>query len=147
MRRDHGWIHTLLEEAENERMHLLTFLTVHKPSLLVRGLVLLAQGIMTNGLFLTYLVTPRFVHRFVGFLEEEAVHTYTNCIKDIDAGVQDLGTWRTVPAPPIAITYWRLAPDATVRDVVMAVRADEAIHRDVNHVFASIKDGERNPFE
>ena len=37
-------------------MHLLTFLTVHKPSLLVRGLVLLAQGIMTNGLFLTYLV-------------------------------------------------------------------------------------------
>ena len=26
VRRDHGWIHTLLEEAENERMHLLTFL-------------------------------------------------------------------------------------------------------------------------
>jgi hypothetical protein len=24
MKRDHGWIHTLLEEAENERMHLLT---------------------------------------------------------------------------------------------------------------------------
>lgn len=22
MKRDHGWIHTLLEEAENERMHL-----------------------------------------------------------------------------------------------------------------------------
>ena len=26
MRRDYGWIHTLLSEAENERMHLLTFL-------------------------------------------------------------------------------------------------------------------------
>ena len=28
MKRDHGWIHTLLEEAENERMHLLTFMTL-----------------------------------------------------------------------------------------------------------------------
>uniref|UniRef100_A0ABM0MV30 Alternative oxidase, mitochondrial-like n=1 Tax=Saccoglossus kowalevskii TaxID=10224 RepID=A0ABM0MV30_SACKO len=26
MKRDHGWIHTLLEEAENERMHLMTAL-------------------------------------------------------------------------------------------------------------------------
>ena len=31
MERDYGWIHTLLEEAENERMHLLTFLTVFHP--------------------------------------------------------------------------------------------------------------------
>jgi ubiquinol oxidase len=131
----------------SDTRHLLTFLSVHKPSLLVRSLVLLAQGVMTNGLFLTYLIAPRWVHRFVGYLEQEAVHTYTNCIKDIDSGVNDLGAWRTAPAPKIAITYWRLAPDATVRDVVMAVRADEAIHRDVNHVFASIKDGERNPFE
>ena len=31
MQRDHGWIHTLLEEAENERMHLMTFLQLRKP--------------------------------------------------------------------------------------------------------------------
>jgi len=31
MRRDHGWIHTLLEEAENERMHLLVFVTMKQP--------------------------------------------------------------------------------------------------------------------
>ena len=30
MRRDHGWIHTLIEEAENERMHLLTFIELKK---------------------------------------------------------------------------------------------------------------------
>ncbi len=29
--RDYGWIHTLLEEAENERMHLLTFLQASLP--------------------------------------------------------------------------------------------------------------------
>lgn len=44
MRRDKGWIHTLLEEAENERMHLLTFLEERKPSVVIRGLVLLGQG-------------------------------------------------------------------------------------------------------
>ena len=26
LKRDNGWIHTLLEEAENERIHLLTFI-------------------------------------------------------------------------------------------------------------------------
>ena len=36
MERDRGWIHTLLEEAENERMHLHTFLAVKKPSTLFR---------------------------------------------------------------------------------------------------------------
>ena len=43
MRRDNGWIHTLLEEAENERMHLLTFLKLRQPGLLFRGMVLLSQ--------------------------------------------------------------------------------------------------------
>ena len=43
MRRDNGWIHTLLEEAENERMHLLTFLQLRQPGLFFRGMVLLSQ--------------------------------------------------------------------------------------------------------
>ena len=44
MRRDNGWIRTLLEEAENERMHLLTFLSLRQPGPLFRTSVLLAQG-------------------------------------------------------------------------------------------------------
>ena len=40
------------------------------------------------------------------------------------------------PAPDLAISYWKLRPDARLRDVVLAVRADEAGHRDVNHQFA-----------
>ena len=35
----------------------------------------------------------------------------------------------------IAITYWNLEKDARLREVVLAVRADEAAHRDVNHHF------------
>ena len=40
------------------------------------------------------------------------------------------------PAPKSAIEYWNLSSDATLRDVVIAVRADEARHRDTNHSFA-----------
>ena len=43
MDRDHGWIHTLLEEAENERMHLLTFLKLRKPGSIFRASVVLTQ--------------------------------------------------------------------------------------------------------
>jgi hypothetical protein len=42
----------------------------------------------------------------------------------------------SVPAPQIAIDYWKLPEDARLRDVVIAVRADEAGHRDKNHRFA-----------
>lgn len=31
-------------------------------------------------MFVAYLINPKICHRFVGYLEEEAVHTYTRCI-------------------------------------------------------------------
>lgn len=125
---DRGWIKTLLDEAENERMHLMTFIHVAKPNWLERALIILAQGIFFNGFFVFYVLWPRVAHRFVGYLEEEAVFSYTEYLADIDAGRAE-----NVPAPPIAIDYWKLAPDARLRDVVIAVRLDEAGHRDVNH--------------
>lgn len=86
MERDHGWIHTLLEEAENERMHLMIALTLKEPGPLLRGLVLVSQGIFFWTYGLLYLLAPKFNHRFVGYLEEEAVKTYTNLLKCIDEG-------------------------------------------------------------
>jgi ubiquinol oxidase len=59
------------------------------------------------------------------------VVSYTQYLAEIDAGrVAD------VAAPQIARDYWRLAPEARLRDVVLAVRADEAGHRDRNHQMA-----------
>ncbi len=131
MASDHGWIRTLLDEAENERMHLLTFIQISQPSRFERLLIVLAQGIFYNVYFLLYLLSPATAHRVVGYLEEEAVYSYTTYL----AGVDD-GTYANLPAPAIAIAYWQLAPDARLRDVIIAVRADEATHRDVNHQFA-----------
>jgi hypothetical protein len=145
MRRDGGWIHTLLEEAENERMHLLTFLTVSQPTWFTRALVLGAQGVFYNVFFLTYLFAPKTAHRFVGALEEEAVRTYTHCIEDMQNGL--VPEWDNKPAPQIAIDYWRMPADATLLDVIRAVRADEATHRFVNHSLANLdQKHDFNPF-
>lgn len=131
MESDHGWIRILLEEAENERMHLMTFIQIAQPSWLERVLILLAQGIFYNLFFLLYLCSPKTAHRLVGYFEEEAVYSYTEYL----AGV-DNGTYDNVLAPQIAIDYWILSPEARLRDVIIAVRADEAHHRDVNHQFS-----------
>ena len=131
MESDHGWIRTLLDEAENERMHLMTFIQIAQPSRFERLLILLAQGIFYNLFFLFYVISPRTAHRVVGYLEEEAVYSYTEYLAEVDND-----TSLNVPAPEIAIDYWKLAPDARLRDVIIAVRADEARHRDVNHEFA-----------
>ena len=131
MKGDHGWIRALLDEAENERMHLMTFIHIAQPTWIERMLVLAAQGVFYNLFFLLYLLSPGTAHRLVGYFEEEAVFSYTEYL----AGVDD-GRYENVPAPRLAIDYWKLAPDARLRDVILVVRADEAGHRDVNHGFA-----------
>ncbi|HQS17127.1 alternative oxidase [Reyranella sp.] len=129
---DKGWIRTLMEEAENERMHLMTFIEVAKPTLFERLVVLGVQWVFYLAFFVLYLVSARTAHRVVGYFEEEAVISYTHFLAELDEG-------RTpnVPAPAIARHYWKLPDDATLRDVVLMVRADEAHHRDVNHGFAN----------
>jgi ubiquinol oxidase len=135
---DRGWIRTLMDEAENERMHLMTFIEIAQPNWFERLLVILVQGFFYNAYFLLYLLAPAVAHRVVGYFEEEAVQSYTNYLALIDAGEH-----ANVPAPEIARTYWNLAPNATLRDVVLAVREDEAGHRDVNHGFANELTGNR----
>lgn len=131
MRDDRGWIQELIDEAANERMHLLTFVEIARPNLFERAVVLLAQGIFFNAFFLLYVASPRTAHRLVGYFEEEAVVSYTRYLHEIDAGCI-----ANVAAPAIARRYWALSDEATLRDVVLAVRADEMKHRDVNHAYA-----------
>lgn len=51
-------IRTLLSEAENERMHLMTFIEIAKPNALERFLVLLAQAVFWNLFFIIYVFFP-----------------------------------------------------------------------------------------
>ena len=146
MQRDNGWIESLLEEAYNERMHLLTFLKMAEPGWFMKTMVIAAQGVFFNGMFLAYLISPRTCHRFVGYLEEEAVLTYTRIINDLEAG--KLPKWEKTQAPDIAIKYWDM-PEGhrMMRDLLYYVRADESKHREVNHTLANLHPNEDpNPF-
>ena len=136
MRDDEGWIRTLLEEAENERMHLMTFIEIAKPTLFERLVILGAQWVFLLLYSILYLVSSRTAHRVVGYFEEEAVISYTLYLQELDEGRSP-----NVPAPAIAKHYWKLPDDATLRDVILVVRADEAHHRDINHALASKFDG------
>lgn len=146
MKRDNGWIETLLEESYNERMHLLVFMKMQKPGPFMRFMVLAAQGVWCNFMFFAYLVSPRVVHRLVGYLEEEAVYTYTRQIKDLDAGL--LPKWEKLQAPQIAIDYWKMPEgNRSMRDLLLYIRADESKHREVNHTFGNLDQKEDpNPF-
>ena len=132
IRDDQGWIKELIDEADNERMHLMTFIEIAQPSKFERFLVAATQLIFYNLYFFLYLLAPRVAHRVVGYLEEEAVVSYTQFLEQIDAG-----TIENVPAPQIAIDYWKLPEDARLREVVIVIREDEAGHRDKNHEFAN----------
>lgn len=138
IRDDEGWIRELLDEAENERMHLMTFVEVAKPTLIERYVILFVQAVFYNFYFFFYLLFPKTAHRFVGYLEEEAVRSYDHYLEEIDAG-----RLQNVAAPDIALKYWDMPATANLRDVVVQVRADEAAHRDTNHQFATaLADGE-----
>jgi hypothetical protein len=147
LQRDHGWIATLLEEAENERMHLLVCLQMFKASYLTRFLVLSGQVIMTPVLMSMYFLNPKSLHRFVGYLEETACTTYVNVIQKIDTpGTHLHEGWSKLRAPPLALGYWKLQEEATWKDVLGCIMADETHHRDVNHTLATMKSDDPNPF-
>ncbi|KAK2613991.1 hypothetical protein N8I77_000855 [Diaporthe amygdali] len=148
LKRDNGWIETLLEESYNERMHLLTFMKMCEPGWFMKFLILGAQGVYFNAMFLSYLISPRICHRFVGYLEEEAVHTYTRCLHELDAGCLPKWTDPEFKVPDIAVTYWNMPEKKrTMKDLLLYIRADEATHRGVNHTLGNLNQTEDpNPF-
>tara|TARA_B110000483_G_scaffold149005_1_gene177591 strand:+ start:1080 stop:1670 length:591 start_codon:yes stop_codon:yes gene_type:complete len=128
---DRGWIKTLLDEAENERMHLMIFIEIAKPNWFERAIILFAQFVFWHFYFVLYVLFPKTAHRMVGYFEDQAVISYTQYLEEIDSGRVS-----NIPAPQIAMDYYTLKEDARLRDVVLAVRADEQGHADVNHSMA-----------
>ena len=146
LKRDKAWIESLLDEAYNERMHLLTFIRIGKPSWFVRLIIYIGQGVFCNLFFLSYLIRPRYCHRFVGYLEEEAVSTYTHLLEELEKG--KLPNFNHIKLPDISWYYWtELSENSSFYDLIQRIRADEAKHRELNHTLANLNQREdRNPF-
>lgn len=146
-KRDNGMMQMFLDEANNERMHLLTFVRMKDPGYVMRAAVIVGQIGFGSVFLLAYAISPQFCHRFVGYVEEEAVSTYTKIIQAVEDAPEgtELARWRTDYAPRIARSYWKLGEQGTVLDMIYAIRADEAEHRDVNHYCSKYEEGMPNP--
>jgi len=142
IKEDKGWIKTLLDEAENERMHLMTFINIAQPTLFERFLIMFAQFVFIVFYLIVYVISPRTAHRIVGYFEEEAVISYTQYLEEVESGKIE-----NVKAPKIAIDYWNLPLNSTLKDVIKVVRDDEAGHRDLNHSYANILNNKEDPNE
>ena len=142
IKEDKGWIKTLLDEAENERMHLMTFINIAQPTLFERFLIMFAQFIFIIFYLMVYIISPRTAHRIVGYFEEEAVVSYSQYLEEVESGKIE-----NVKAPKIAIDYWNLPLNSTLKDVIKVVRDDEAGHRDLNHSYANILNKKEDPNE
>ena len=139
MQDDKGWIKILLDEAANERMHLMTFIKIAKPTFIERLIIMIAQFIFILMYLFIYLISQKTAHRIVGYFEEEAVISYTEYLNEIEEGKIE-----NIKAPEIAINYWNLPLNSRLKDVVKVIRDDEAGHRDVNHSFADILNAKKN---
>ena len=129
-----GWgpdIREMLEEAENERMHLMFFIAIANPNFFERLLVVLAQIIFMVFYFIIYVISYRLAHRMIAYFEEEAVRSYTDYLAMVENGEVE-----NVPAPQLAIDYYKMKKTARLSDLIKYVRADEEHHSKVNHKYA-----------
>ena len=124
-------IREMLEEAENERMHLMFFIAIAKPNVFERLLVVLAQIIFMIFYFIIYIISYRLAHRMIAYFEEEAVRSYTDYLAMVENGEVE-----NVPAPQLAIDYYKMKKNARLSDLIRCVRADEEHHSKVNHRYA-----------
>ena len=129
-----GWgpqIREMLAEAENERMHLMFFIEIARPNWFERLLVLTAQGIFWWFYFLIYVIDYKTAHRMIAYFEEEAVRSYTDYLAMVENGEVE-----NVPAPELAIKYYKMKKNAKLSDLIKKVRADEQHHSEINHKYA-----------
>jgi len=125
-------IREMLDEAENERMHLMFFIEIAKPNSIERFVVLSAQVIFGLFYLFMYVFFTKTAHRMIGYFEDEAVRSYTEYLEIVEAGKVE-----NTPAPHIAINYYKLGSDAKLSDLIRCVRADEQHHSEKNHHYAN----------
>ena len=124
-------IREMLAEAENERMHLMFFIEIAKPNFFERSIVLMSQILFGLFYFFIYVFFTRTAHRMIGYFEDEAVKSYTEYLEIVESGKVE-----NIPAPALAIQYYKIGSDSKLSDLIRCVRADEEHHSETNHNYA-----------
>ena len=124
-------IREMLAEAENERMHLMFFIEIAKPNFFERSIVIMSQILFGLFYFFIYVFFTRTAHRMIGYFEDEAVKSYTEYLEIVESGKVE-----NIPAPALAIQYYKIGSDSKLSDLIRCVRADEEHHSETNHSYA-----------
>jgi len=131
IRDDEGWIQTMLEEAKTERQHLLSLHALIRPNLFDKIIIFSMQFTFVLLFFLLYVFGRKSAHRFVGYLEEDAIEVYEQYLLVLKQQPK-----KNVPAPEIAYQYWEFSGKVKLDAMIKAIIKDEKRHRDTNHEYA-----------
>ncbi|EIE21327.1 hypothetical protein COCSUDRAFT_48069 [Coccomyxa subellipsoidea C-169] len=124
-----SFVESYQRESGNAHAHLLTLLQL-RPSLSLRALVLLSQAAFALPYAAAYAVAPRACHAFVCHLSGLTGEAISGALRDLDSG--SIPSWQRLPAPESAAAYWGLPEGATMRTVLLVVRADMVARSAIN---------------
>jgi ubiquinol oxidase len=128
---DDARIHDLLETAKAHRARLLAFRRILPATTAERLAISFAQVVLGPIYWMLYQVFPRFSHRMVAYMNEFNITAYQKYMEQLRSGAVE-----NVIAPIYAVEHWHLPASARLTDLVEAIQADEAHHRDANHALA-----------
>jgi ubiquinol oxidase len=115
-------------EISTERMHQTVFQELFRPSIPDRMASTILKWVFAAFYAVAYAIDPKLGHRLVGYIEEEACLSYSQ----YHTMIVD-GTVPNIEVPSHLLAYWHLPETSRLKELVLAVRDDEARHRDANH--------------
>ncbi|CAL5228153.1 g11233 [Coccomyxa viridis] len=121
LQQDARYLQAFQQESDNARAHLVALLSV-SPSAAQKLLVLLNQVLLAPPYALAFALAPRVCHAFVSTLSGLTGEALSDALVDLDAGKAPAWDVQSLPAPVLA--YWGLPEGASMRSVLLVMRAD-----------------------
>ncbi|KAL4431204.1 hypothetical protein ABPG75_006460 [Micractinium tetrahymenae] len=139
-RPDNGWLHTLAMEVDCMRCQHAAWTELETPSLAWRLFDIFLTLNLLSQCCLVYLLAPSVIHSYQVYRAEEDIWWLSAALSMLDEPGR-LPRWERRAAPAAARAYYGLGPDATVKDMLLRMRADEVCIRDINWRLAGLAPG------
>ena len=81
-----------------------------------------------------YLMSPKYLHRWVGYYNQQVVEIYDQLLEIVEN--EKMQHWKHAIASKKYIDYYGLNESATIKDVIICIRFDHITHSHYNHFIA-----------
>lgn len=137
---DSGWVHTLAAEVECMRAQYAIWAALSPPSTMERIFDLMLTLNLLTQCCIVYLVAPSIIHAYQVYRAGEDLF-WLGTTRHMLGRPGRLPTWEQAKAPGPAHAFYALPPDASFKDVLRRMMADEASLRAINHQLAGLAPG------